>query len=143
MSKPAEIRRLAFLMLFEMDARGESDALAVRDALETPRGMSDKEAAKAFDLALAAYQERSKADAAMTALAPDWPVHRQAAVDRAILRLAHFEITTERTAGAVVINEAVELAKEFSTEKSPAFVNALLDKVLKATEGGQSAEAAP
>ena len=52
-------------------------------------------------------------------------------MDRAILRLAHYEMTSGRTNPKVVVNEAVELAKEFSTERSPAFVNGVLDKVLK------------
>ena len=67
----------------------------------------------------------------MTELAPYWPTHRQAAVDRAILRLAHYEMMSGQTPPKVVVNEAVELAKRFSTERSPSFVNALLDKVLK------------
>jgi N utilization substance protein B len=52
-------------------------------------------------------------------------------VDRAILRLAHFEMTSGKTAPKIVVNEAVELAKRYSTERSPSFINALLDKVLK------------
>jgi Transcription termination factor len=52
-------------------------------------------------------------------------------VDRALLRLAHYEMTSGRTPPRVVVNETVELAKHFSTEKAPAFINALLDKVMK------------
>jgi N utilization substance protein B len=66
----------------------------------------------------------------MEVLAPGWPAHRQPAVDRAILRLAHYELKLGKVHPKIIVNEAIELAKEFSTDKSPAFVNGLLDKVL-------------
>ena len=86
-------------------------------------------------LATEAYGDRAAADAFMTEAAPGWPAHRQAAVDRAILRLAHHEMMSGKTNAKIVVNEAVELAKEFSTDKSPAFVNGLLDKALKKVLG--------
>ena len=58
-------------------------------------------------------------------------MHRQPAVDRALLRLAYYEMTSGTTPPKAAVSEAVKLAKEFSTEKSPAFVNAILDKLLK------------
>ncbi len=133
-SSAREIRRLAFQLLFQLDAAGartEADLDAVRAGLVDREEITEAHKVRAVELAWGAYQARSAADREMLTLAPGWPAHRQAAVDRAILRLAHFEMTSARTEAKVVVNEAVELAKEFSTEKSPAFVNALLDKVLK------------
>jgi N utilization substance protein B len=78
----------------------------------------------------------------MLKLAPDWPAHRQGAVDRCILRIAHYEMTSGRTPPKVAVNEAVELAKEFGSERSPAFVNGLLDKVLKRVLAEQGAPTA-
>lgn len=130
---PRDIRRLAFQVLFQLDARGERDALAIRDAAlaDESSGLVERDRERAIDLAQAAFAARAEADRAMMELAPTWPSHRQAAVDRAILRLAHYEMTSGRTPPKIAVNEAVELAKEFSTDKSPAFVNGLLDKVLK------------
>lgn len=130
---PREIRKLAFQVLFQLDARGERDGPAIRDAAlhEEHGGLSEQDRENACDLAVAAYTARAEADRVMLELAPAWPSHRQAAVDRAILRLAHFEMVSGRTPPKIAVNEAVELAKEFSTDKSPAFVNGLLDKVLK------------
>jgi N utilization substance protein B len=142
-STPRTIRRLAFQALFQLDARGESDASSVREHLAQDDEMTDKDREKAFELASAAYTARKAADDTMVALAPAWPVHRQAAVDRAILRLAHFEMTSGRTAPRIAVNEAVELAKEFSTDKSPGFINALLDKVLKQVEAASPPDATP
>ncbi len=95
---------------------------------------TDKDKDKAFAKACDAYRHRAEADAAAEALAPDWPARRQAAVDRAILRLAHHELTRTEASRGAIINEAVELAKAFSTEKSPGFINALLDKMGKASD---------
>ena len=55
-----------------------------------------------------------------------WPVARMAAVDRAVLRLGLWELLNETTPAAVVLNEAVELAKRYSTKESGAFVNGVL-----------------
>lgn len=142
MSTPRDIRRLAFQVLYQLDARGESDAQDILNGLQGAEEYSAAERKRAFDLAASAYQDRAKADEVMTALAPTWPVHRQAPVDRAILRLAHFEMTSGETSPKIAINEAIELAKAFSTEKSPGFVNALLDKVMKQLPGAtESTEA--
>ena len=74
---------------------------------------------------------------------PTWPAPRQPAVDRAILRLAYHEMTTVGVSPKVVVNEAIELAKRYSTERSPAFVNGVLDKVLKSIQRAGEAPAGP
>ncbi len=120
---------MAFQVLFQLDARGEVSADEAA-ALDEAGELSEAQRAKAFELARSAYADRPASDKATSALAPGWPAHRQPAVDRAILRLAHYELT-HGGKPSVVINEAVELAKGYGTEKSPAFVNALLDKIAK------------
>ena len=131
MATAREIRRLAFQTLYQIDARGGEDAEVIRTSLENATEFSSKEQEKALTLATGAYDNRREADKEMQELAPAWPAHRQAAVDRAILRLAHYEMTGTDTSPKIVVNEAIELAKQFSTDKSPAFINGLLDKVLK------------
>ena len=61
----------------------------------------------------------------------NWRFERLAAIDRAILRLAIHEMSFSDTPPKVVLNEAVELAKKFSSEQSGAFVNGVLDSVHK------------
>lgn len=162
---PREIRRLAFQALYQLDARAggvatggaaggaapADDPEAVLagllsdpdDADTTAARYTPAEIRKAFLMASAAFAERAAADAFMTEAAPGWPAHRQAAVDRAILRLAYHEMTVGGTHPKIVVNEAVELAKTFSTEKSPSFVNGLLDKLLKQVlKEGEHAESA-
>ncbi|MBL0922794.1 MAG: transcription antitermination factor NusB [Phycisphaerales bacterium] len=130
MATPRSIRRKALQALYQLDARGEADVETILDSL-LDEDFARKDANKAMDLALGAWRERAGADADLRSLAPEWPPHRQPAVDRAILRLGHYEMTSGRTHPKIAVNEAVRLAKEFSTDRSPAFVNALLDKVLK------------
>lgn len=150
MSTPRNIRQLAFQALFQLDARGEEDAALIRTALEhlddgPSASLRPADIDRAFELALAAYRVRRESDTTVVALAPGWPANRQPAVDRAIIRLAHYEMTTGVTPPKVAVNEAVELAKAFGTEKSPGFVNGVLDKVLKqvlAAQGAQSSAAA-
>ncbi len=130
MATPRDIRRLAFQTLYQLDAR-PGDAATIKISLDNAEDFSAGERTKAFALAEAAHAQRSKCDRELEVLAPTWPARRQAAVDRAILRLAHYEIVSGCTPAKVAVNEAVELAKSFSTEKSPGFINGLLDKVLK------------
>lgn len=79
---------------------------------------------------------RAEIDDLLGAAAVGWEVDRMPVVDRAILRLAAFELLGRTdTPVAVVIDEAVELAKEYSTDASPGFVNGVLTTVAKAVRG--------
>lgn len=131
MALPREIRRLAFQALYQLDARGGRDPEEVRATLEDEEGFRVGERERAFGTACGAWEHRAEADGVMRELAPEWPAHRQAAVDRTILRLAYYEMTRGGVAPKIIINEAVELAKTYGGEKSPGFVNALLDKAFK------------
>ena len=77
-----------------------------------------------------ALQYRDEADAIIVKHAQNWELHRIAAVDRNILRLAIYEMLHRDDIPPVVsINEAVDIAKKFSTQDSGKFVNGILDKV--------------
>jgi N utilization substance protein B len=69
----------------------------------------------------------SSIDALIAARARNWRLSRMAAVDRNILRLGTYELAHTDTPAAVVMNEAVELARRFGSDASPAFVNGILD----------------
>ena len=118
-------------LLYEIDMRGEQDVESIERELADDAFDSAEVCARAFELAQAAWHDRQAADVAMTQLAPDWPTHRQPPLDRAILRLAYHEMTSGRTPAKVAVNEAVELAKQFCSEQSPAFINGVLDKIAR------------
>jgi N utilization substance protein B len=63
--------------------------------------------------------------------ATEWPIDKLNKIDLAILRLAVYELLFTDTPNKVVIDEAVELAKEFGGENSPGFVNGVLGDILK------------
>lgn len=74
----------------------------------------------------------SAVDQEILASAPEWPLERINKIDLAILRLAVFELTIQKTEPPkVIIDEAVELGKEFGSENSAAFVNGVLGNILK------------
>jgi transcription antitermination protein NusB len=70
-------------------------------------------------------------DPVISSHAQHWRIERMAAVDRAILRLAMAELHNMSTPPKVVIDEAVELAKKFSSEEASAFINGILDAAAK------------
>lgn len=75
-------------------------------------------------------KEKNAIDEILSRYTENWDLKRMAAVDRNILRLATLEILTETdTPISVIIDEAIEIAKSYSTEDSGKFVNGILDKV--------------
>ena len=70
-------------------------------------------------------------DALIVGHSDNWRFERMAAIDRAILRLSIHELRAGETPPKVVLNEAVDLAKKYSSEESGAFVNGILDGVRK------------
>lgn len=77
----------------------------------------------------------AKIDQLISEAAPLWPIEKINKIDLAILRLAVYELKIEKTQPLkVIIDEAVELAKEFGTEQSSSFVNGVLGAIVKSNE---------
>ena len=125
------IRELAMQILFLWDNAGESDSSLAGQLAADVSELDDAARHEALRRAASAWEQREMLDQWIARLAPQWPPKRQPGVDRSILRLAITEMTAGQTPPKVVIDEAVELAKAFSTEQSAGFVNAILDAVLK------------
>jgi N utilization substance protein B len=146
LSKKRKTRELAMQVLFVWDTHGSSDVDLARQIVTD--GTPDVDVrSTALEWAGGAWEQREIADLRVERLAPQWPPRRQPGVDRNILRLAVWELTTTKTPPKVVLDEAIELAKHFSTEQSASFVNGVLDAVLRehralTDEGGQKSEVA-
>ena len=100
--------------------------------VELPPPSADEAAVRLFaePLIKGALEHRQELDEIITRHTKNWELHRIAAVDRNILRLAIFEMLHRDDIPPVVsINEAVDIAKKFSTYESGKFVNGILDKV--------------
>ncbi len=81
------------------------------------------------------FAQAEEIDIMLKKFSDHWALERMSMVDRNILRLGICELMFEAsTPPKVVINEAVEIAKKFSTEDSPDFINGILDKVFKETD---------
>jgi N utilization substance protein B len=124
-------RELAMQVLFLWDTNAQSDPLLAAQVASDDAAINDETRRLGLEMATAAWENREAADAWINRLAPQWPSRRQPGVDRSLLRLAVWELTSGRTPPKIVIDEAIELAKSFSTEQSPAFVNGVLDALLK------------
>ncbi|MEQ8317741.1 MAG: transcription antitermination factor NusB [Phycisphaerales bacterium] len=142
MTSTQRVRIAAFQLLYGLDAVGAPDdadepvLASLRDSVaEESEDLEPRELRQAEKLALTAFAARREADELFEELSPGWPASRQPAVDRAILRLAYHEMATQKTPPKVAIDEAVEMARQFSTEKSPGFVNALLDAAMRRLAG--------
>ena len=89
--------------------------------------------ARAFaeELVRGVAEKRESLDAYIGRCARNWRVERMAAVDRNVLRLAAFELGRGDLPTSVIIDQAIELARRFGDDPSPAFVNGVLDAVAR------------
>ena len=100
--------------------------------IELPPPTGDEASLRTFSDALirGALEHREECDALIKKHAKNWDLHRIAAVDRNVMRLAIYEMLHREDIPPVVsINEAVDIAKKFSTHDSGKFVNGILDKI--------------
>ncbi len=133
-------RELALQMLFQLDM-GKQEAEQVRKTFWAERkDMDDDVRGFAEDLFRVASERLPEIDRLIEHHAEHWRIERMAAVDRNILRASVAEfLGFPKTPRPVVINEALEIARRFSTPESVQFINGVLDSV--ARELGSTASA--
>ena len=104
-------------------------ALYAADVLRYDEVDTAKISTRAAGLARGAWSNRESIDGILSEHSTSWRIARMPPVDRNILRLGIYELEHSEVPKAVVISEAVELAKQYSTAKSGAFVNGVLSSV--------------
>ena len=125
-ARTREARIQALKALYEADLREVSDP-------------AEGLAGRARRYVEGAWENLADLDRCIEAVSERWPVARMAAVDRAVLRLALYELLFEKkTPAAVVLNEAVKLAKRYSTKQSGAFVNGVLATLAAQVRPGET-----
>jgi N utilization substance protein B len=127
-------RKRAFQILFEADQRGAAPKTVIADWIRLARTDDRQPPVTEYTMQLvegyAAHAERI--DELLATHAVGWTLDRMPVVDRNVLRLGTYELLWEDDVpDAVVLDEAVQLAKEFSTDESPSFVNGLLGRLLE------------
>jgi transcription antitermination protein NusB len=136
MSARTKARKRALDILFQSDVRG--DDLSVTLAAEAKRAASEPARESSWlyarEIVDGVIDNRDDIDEQITTFAKDWSLARMPAVDRALLRMGTWEILyNDEVPAAVAIDEAVELAKEFSTDDSGAFVHGVLARIARAS----------
>jgi N utilization substance protein B len=129
MAARSKARKRAVDVLYEADLRSADvlTTLADRQALGDPPLNEFT-----VELVRGVHEHLERVDEILTQYAEGWSVARMPDVDRAVLRLAVYELMyRDDVPHAVVIDEAVELAKTLSTDESPRFVNGVLARVLR------------
>lgn len=138
MATRRKARECALQMLFQWDITHDSiDRVASTfwDEQEEPQ----ETRVFAESLAAGAVENVERIDALIGRHAENWRLDRMAVVDRNILRMATWEFLSDaKTPQTVIINEAIEIARRFSAQESPQFINGILDSIRKEIEKPES-----
>jgi len=131
MGSRRKARECALQMLFAADVAGtRPDELARNFWSELADGELDEDGREfATRLALGALAHVEEVDERIKSRAEHWRIDRMATVDRNVLRLAVYEFLHEPTPRTVAINEALEVARRFSTYEATQFINGILDAI--------------
>jgi N utilization substance protein B len=129
-SPRARAREAAFQILFHWDINpqfplGEVDRF-LRETLPNPAAVEF-----AQELIRGVTELRDRLDEAIQSVAEHWAISRMSVTDRNVLRMGTYELLYTDTPGEVIIDQAVELAKRFGTSQSGAFVNGILDQLMR------------
>ncbi len=138
-------RECALQMLFAADVSETTRAALTKDFWEELSEYDADQATRDFanNLAIGTLKRVKSIDEKIRTRAEHWRIERMAIVDRNILRLAVNEFLFEKTPHTVIINEALEIARRFSTFEATQFINGILDAIkhdLDAESEGASEE---
>jgi transcription antitermination protein NusB len=130
-------RKRALQVLFEWDMRGESIDGAIAHYYESLYSEESEKQPKPDrfmeELARGTVANAAEIDKKIEAKSEHWRLERMPVVDRNILRLAIYELHQQAVPAPVVIDEALELARQFSGDESLSFINGVLDAVHRQT----------
>jgi transcription antitermination protein NusB len=123
-------RKRAVDVLYEAELRSDDRIAVLRDRIETANPAVPEYTIRLVE---GVVEHAGRIDELISQHATNWALDRLPDVDRAILRMATYELLwNDDVPDAVVIDEAVELAKALSTDDSPAYVNGVLGAILDA-----------
>ena len=130
--KRTMMRELAFQLLYQLEIQKELNEEVIKIFCNT-NDISNEEAKNYIKEMVNGIQKNEKniTKVIQKNLKQDWKIERISKVDIAILKLAIYEILYKELAYKIAINEAVELAKKYGEDQSPAFINGILASVLK------------
>ena len=130
-------RKRALQVLFEWDMRGELVDSAIQHYYETLYSEENENRPKPDkfmeELARGTVTNAAQIDQQIEQKSQHWRLERMPVVDRNILRLAIYELTVNTLPAPVIIDEALELARQFASDESISFINGVLDAIARQT----------
>ena len=136
MSARSKARKRALDILFQADVRGDEPATILAAEAKRAAGEPARQTSWLYarDIVDGVIDNRDAIDEQIATFAKDWTLARMPAVDRAVLRIGVWELLyNDEVPDGVAIDEAVELAKEFSTDDSGSFIHGVLGRVARSS----------
>lgn len=129
MARRRQAREAALQLLYQRDLNPDTSQYAARESLDD---LLPKEELREFawQLYVGAVAELEAIDARIVEVAENWSISRMAPTDRNVIRMGYYEMARMGTPAAVVLDECVELARDFGNASSSSFVNGILDKLI-------------
>lgn len=134
-------REIVLQVLFEEDLHPTRDDLIAKEFLAKRLHRHEPLVAFAQSLIDGVRNHRQQLDKLLSKHSANWAIKRMATIDRNVLRIAAFEMLHGDTPGRVAINEAIDIARRYGGLHSGAFVNGILDRILREEVASEDSKA--
>ncbi|MDA1249997.1 MAG: transcription antitermination factor NusB [Planctomycetota bacterium] len=142
MARRRQAREAALQLLFQRDLNPDTSQYAARESLDDL--LQEQELREfAWQIYVGTISRIEEIDLEIQAVAENWTLSRMAPTDRNVIRMGHYEMSSMGTAPAVVLDECVELARNFGNASSSSFVNGILDKLIPGDRDATASEDEP
>ncbi len=123
-------RKLAMKILYQKDLRPD-DLNYIIEQFFSDSNYTDDTKNWAIELSEAVYNKINECDEIIKRYAIDWDIERVNLIDKNILRIAIYELQHTDTPINIILNEAIEISKKYSTDEAPKFINGILGNFVK------------
>ena len=129
MARRRQAREAALQLLYQRDLNPDTSQYVAKESLDE---LLPKQELREFawQLYVGTLEQQAEIDEKILAVAENWSLSRMAPTDRNVIRMGYYEVTAMGTPVPVVLDECIELARDFGNADSSSFVNGLLDKLV-------------
>jgi len=138
MARRRQAREAALQLLYQRDLNPDTSQYVAKESLDE---LLPKQELREFawQLYVGTLEQQAEIDEKILAVAENWSLSRMAPTDRNVIRMGYYEVTAMGAPVAVVLDECIELARDFGNADSSSFVNGLLDRLVP--NGGEPSAA--
>lgn len=129
MARRRQAREAALQLLYQRDLNPDTSQYVAKESLDELLPQQELREF-AWQLYVGTLERQNEIDEKILAVAENWSLSRMAPTDRNVIRMGYYEMTAMGTPVPVVLDECIELARDFGNADSSSFVNGLLDKLL-------------